>query len=424
MIRNKFISCFILIFLGFLSLSFLGIENKSVRVVSLLFVSMIAVSHVGRIKSIIAREPILKSWFLFFLFSIPSIFFCREITKCGFKLFDLCMMVMITALGVIYFKTRKSDVFKYICWYYVFQTVVTIIGYFVDPKAIAADIDYGNYVTFLHCNYPPIHGNSIGEFGGVTLLFTLVLIHFRQKARQLNFRSRIYFFVIGLFGLSVLYLSSSRTCMIAFVVAFIFLFLHLYNPKTKLKFTMVGLCLALLFSNQIINTTVRILMKKQNEQTMAAYVSTEDALMSGRLSIWENVMNHSEQLIIGKGYGVASSENEIGAANAHNSIMEILINSGVFALFFWIRMWFLMYRCYRWLCKNQEYLPVDISWIHLGAAFAVQSVIRSFGNVSFVYFHLNVFSVIGTIILFSYCRSSVIENKIMQLKLKMKTDAY
>ena len=172
------------------------------------------------------------------------------------------------------------------------------------------------------------------------------------------------------------------------------------------------MCFALAFSNEIIETTIRIMMKQQNEQTIDQYDSTEDAIMSGRLSIWKTVLNNPEKLILGNGFGVASSENEIGAANAHNSMVEILINCGVFALLFWIRMWYLMYKRYRWLCKYSNCLPVDISWIHLGAAFAVQSIVRSLGNVSFVYFQLNSFSVIGTIILFSYCRFYILNKQV------------
>lgn len=409
--RNKFIICFILVFLGFLSLSFWGLENKTVRVSSLILVSGIALSYVKSITMIIQKDSLIKSFCCFFLFSIPSIFFCEEVTKCGFKLFDLSIMVSMIALGVVFFNTKKTNVFKFICWYYVFQTLITIIGYFFDPQAIAADTGYGNYVTFLHCNYPPIHGNSIGEFGGITLLFTLALFHLKQKEHKSGPLNKILLLLVGASGLAVLYLSSSRTCMIAFVMAFLFLYFHLYNSKTKVKMAMVGLCLALLFSNQIIDTTTRIMMKKQNEQTMAAYGSDEDALMSGRLSIWENALNNPEQLILGKGYGVASSEGDIGAANAHNSIIEILLNCGVFALFLWIRMWFLMYKRYRWLCKNSKSLPIDVAFIHLGAAFAVQSIVRSFGNVSFIYFQLNVFSVMGTMILFSYCRFYILKSR-------------
>lgn len=411
--KNAFVIIFILLFLGFLSMSFLGIENKSVRVVTLLIITIIVFVRKKRVDSIISRDPMIKSLWYFFLCSIPSILFCEEIAKCGFKLFELSIMVMVTALGVMYFYMNKfkSNVFQFICWYYVFQTAITILGYFFDPTAIAAETGYGNYVTFLHCNYPPIHGNSIGEFGGITLLFTFVLLHYQQQNGRISRKSKIYLLIIGITGMSVLYLSSSRTCMIAFAVAFLFLFNNLFNTGTKIKMMMIGLCLALVFSNEIIDTTVRIMMKKQNEETMAKFDSAEDAIMSGRLSIWQTVLSNPEKLILGNGFGVASSENEIGAGNAHNSMVEILINSGVFALFFWIRMWILMYKRYRWLCKHSNYLPVDVSWIHLGAAFAVQSIIRSFGNVSFVYFQLNAFSVIATIILFSYCRFYILNKQ-------------
>lgn len=411
---NAFVISFILLFLGFLSMSFLGIENKSVRVVSLLIIGIIVLLRKKRIESIIMRDPMVKSLWLFFLFSVPSIFFCEEVAKCGFKVFELSIMVMLTGLGVLYFKLGKCkyDVFQFICWYYVFQTVVTIIGYFFDPTAIAAERDYGNYVTFLHCNYPPIHGNSIGEFGGITLLFVLVLLHYKHQQGQIKLKNRIFLLIIGITGISVLYLSSSRTCMIAFAVALLFLISNLFKSDTKIKIMVIGMCFALAFSNEIIETTIRIMMKQQNEQTIARYDSTEDAIMSGRLSIWKTVLKNPEKLILGYGFGVASSENEIGAANAHNSMVEILINCGVFALLFWIRMWYLMYKRYRWLCKYSNCLPVDISWIHLGAAFAVQSIVRSLGNVSFVYFQLNSFSIIGTIILFSYCRFYILNKQV------------
>lgn len=408
MFKNKFIICFFIVFAGFLSLSFLGLENKTVRIASSLLVFFVALLNRKKISWLLSQDKIVKNLSLFFLFSIPSIFFCEEFAKCGYKLLDLFVMVSMTAIGVLYFKTPKSNVFTFICWYYVLQTIVTLVGYFVDPTAIAAESDYGNYVTFLHCNYPPIHGNAIGEFGAVTLLFVYVKY---EKQKHLSVWEKVTYTLLGVIGLSVLYLSSSRTCMIAGLAGFLFLFFKLSNSKTKIKALVVCSCLSLLFSHQIVDKVTSIMMKKQNETTMANFDNDADAMVSGRFGIWEKALENPHRLILGMGYGVASSEAEIGADNAHNSIVEILLNGGVIALFFWLRFWYLLFQRYRWLCKMKNLLPIDIAWIHLAAAFAAISAVRSFGNISFVYFQLNTFSVIGCVILFSYCRFHVLNLK-------------
>ena len=408
MLKNKFIICFLFEFVGFLSLSFLGEENKSVRIASLLLVFFIVLLNIKKIYWLLSQDKLIKSLSLFFLFSIPSIFFCDEFTKCGFKLFDLFVMISVIAIGILYFKTAKSNVFVFICWYYVFQTIITIIGYFVDPTAIAAEGNYGNYVTFLHCNYPPIHGNSIGEFGAVAFLFLYVKF---EKEKHLSFLGKVAYSILGIIGLSVLYLSSSRTCMIAGLAGFLFLFFKLSNSKTKIKAIVVCACLSILFSHQIADKVTSIMMKKQNDVTLANSDNEADAMVSGRFSIWEKALENPHRLILGMGYGVASSEADIGAANAHNSIVEILLNCGVIALLFWLRFWYLLLKRYRWLCKVQNLLPIDIAWIHLAAAIAAISAVRSFGNISFVYFQLNTFSVIGCVALFEYCRFYVLNTK-------------
>lgn len=405
MLKNKFVISFIIIFLGFLSLSFVGIENKNIRFISIIIVIFIILSYRNMIYSIIRKDRLLKNLFLFFLTSIPSILFCNQIAKSGFKLLELFILVSIIALGVLYFKIdNKRNVFMFICWYYVFQTVITILGYFFDPTSIASDTGYGNYVTFLHCNYPPIHGNSIGEFGGVTSLFIMVYYYVKNKSCKINYIKKLSMGLLCIAGIAVLYLSSSRTCMIASSIGLVFLFLKLYNSKTQIKITAIIICSGLVFSQQIIDKATSIMMKKQNEETLNKTDNEADALSSGRLSIWENALHEPHKLIFGNGYGVASSENDIGADNAHNSVIEILYNSGIFALFFWLNTWIIMYQRYRWLCNMKKYLPCDIAWVHLGATFAIISIIRSIGNVSFVYLQLNVFHTIASITLFSYCR--------------------
>lgn len=397
--RNPVCLAFIITFLGFLSLSFLGQENKIVRLIcSILSLFTLWFGHSKHIRYVIKNDSILKSCYFFFLFSVPSIFFCTEVIKCGFKLLDLLIMVAFVALGTIYFNIdRKKNVFKFLCYYCVLQTIIAFIGYFVDPTAIASDNGYGNYVTFLHCNYPPIHGNSIGEFGSVTI-YLMICLYLTNKQK----RSRFLYLLTAMIGLSVLYLSSSRTCIISGVVGLIFLFFRVYKTSTRLKFIVVALCVGVYFSHEIINTTMSILMKKQNDETLSHANNTADAIMSGRLSIWQNALDNPYRLILGMGYGVASSDKDIGAGNTHNSIVEILFNSGIFALFAWLFMWIQLFRRYHWLCIMRNYLPVDIIWLHLAAAILIMNVIRSMGNISFVYLQMNVFAVVASIILIVY----------------------
>ena len=419
MLKNKFVVCFVITFLGYLSLSFLGLENKSVRLVCTLMVFTIAFLCKRGIVAYTADDKILKDLMIFFFWSVPSILFCKEFFQCGFKLLELFTMVLITSLGVIYFHVKKNlNIFVFICGYYAFQTIITILGYFFDPNALAADNDYGTYVPFLHCNYPPIHGNSIGEFGGVTAMFALVSYHAMSQNKKVKATQKFYLAILFITGLAVLYLSSSRSCMIAALFGLVFLIFRLYKTSTKIKIIVIAIALFALNHQTVINTATSILMKKQNEETLLNSDNEANALVSGRFGIWEKALESPHRLILGNGYGVGVAENDLGASNAHNSMVEILFDCGVFALFFWLRLWWLMYHRYSWLCKMSEFLPVNVAWLHLAAAFAIIAIIRSFGNVSFVYMQLNAFHVVAAIALFSYCRKYVL----YEIKSKIKND--
>ena len=129
----------------------------------------------------------------------------------------------------------------------------------------------------------------------------------------------------------------------------------------------------------------------------------EDVWLSGRTRIWNAVFSHPEYLIFGKGFGVASHETSAFTdGNAHNSMVEIIFNAGIFALFFWLRFWWLICQKYRWLKRHKEYLPYPIICYELAAAIMITFFVKSFGNVSFVYFVPGEFSVISVAAFFVY----------------------
>ena len=104
-------------------------------------------------------------------------------------------------------------------------------------------------------------------------------------------------------------------------------------------------------------------MKKQDEKSLEKSENIANTISSGRLEIWETILANPADCILGKGFGTAVKEEKIGiGTNAHNSIVELLISVGIFATFFWIRLWYLLFKRYFWLCKYKYLLPCHIIW--------------------------------------------------------------
>lgn len=400
--KNWVLQCCLIFFLGQLSLSFLGIENKSVRIATTFLIYIIIIRN----KVHFIKDKIIVALLMFSICCFFSLFFSNNKILCGYKLLELFITLFLIIGGINNFHIRKNlTIFHILLYYYIFQSLIALWGYFTDPTTIAIDTGYGAYVTFLQCNFPPLHANGLGSFCGYGALasMTLFLGEYRKKRHHILLIVYILFFISCVY---TMYLCSSRTSMISFTIAFLFLFHYAIKPNMKILLLTIGISIGIVYADKIEYGIYSIIMKKQTEETLSRADSEIDMLTSGRLGMWEYVLDHPERCIFGQGYGTGFLDmwesGETEASNAHNSIIEILYSAGMFALFFWLQMWWLIYKRFIWLMKRKEMLPLDSLWYYLALAIFILAIIRSIGNLNFVYFKLDSFAPMAIIILFVY----------------------
>ncbi len=381
-------------------MSFLGVGSKLGRVVSLLIMCFLVVRNGVRP----VKDNIVKAIGAYFFCCAFSLLFSPDIAQGSVKLLELFLLFVFVNEGVRHFSVVGAwSLFHVFLFYNVVQSAVALFGYYADPTVVAEDTGAASYVTFLVCKYPPIHANGLGSICGYGALFCLAFatIEFRRGAGRLK--------VCAIFSASVvcayvMYLTSSRTSMIAFVCAFLVWFYKAYHAKFRLAFAVFVVALCLFNGEKILDGMVSFFEKKQTEETLEE--DTANNLSSGRLQMWQYVLQHPERWILGQGYETGYFQmyrnGELTAGNAHNSFIQILYNTGIISLFFWLLMWWFVLKRYLWLMRRKGLLPLDPLWYHLAAAVLVLSFVRSFGNVSFVSLQLVAFAPIGCIILFVY----------------------
>lgn len=403
--KNPFILVFIINLLGFMSLSFVGKDYKIGRIACTLLIWLYTFTKISRISNWILRDPIVKTCIYYCVFCIPSILFSERPDTVAFKLLEVFLIPLTIGLGVKYFEYGKGkNIYTFLCLYFILQTFVAFLGYFLDPNALHdEDMLLMNrvYVPMLKCNYPPFSSNSLGGVAAVS--FMSCLSYYAESfGKHIRFKRKAIIIFAAVVSCFVLYKSSSRTAMLATLIGVVYASHKILSMDKKICMVFIICGVALLFSTQIINAVIAIMMKSQTQASLEGGDSSMDMLLSGRLRIWEAALENPIRLLLGMGFGTAILDAGINDGNAHNSIVEILLNAGVFALFFWLKIWYLLYKRYIFLTRRAQELPYAIQWYHCAIAIAFVAFVRSFGNLSFVYWQLDGFTVIAIAILFVY----------------------
>lgn len=411
--ENSFCFGFFVTLLAFMTLSpyAYGSDFKYIRVACSLFLFIKYGSGCFFNSQEWTNNAIINNLIIYAFFCSISIFFAEDYFTCGFKLLEIWVLIMFIILGAKNFNLSfGGNVFQFILWYAVLQALVAFVGYFVDPLAIVSEeenVREGRvYVPMLTCNLPFISSNALGLFGAVSVFKAYYM--WRCDNAKNTFSRKLLIGVIAFIGLFVLYESSSRTSMISGVIGFLFLYKQTSSAVQRTKAIIISILLCVFFYNQISDAIMDFMYKSYTEDSVLASDDSADIVLSGRSRIWHAVLSQPEDLILGKGFGVASHETTgFTDGNAHNSMFEILLNAGVFALFFWLRFWWLIYQKYRWLKSHKEYLPFPIMNYELSIAIMITFFVKSFGNVSFVYFLPGEFFVISVSAFFVYSEKYV-----------------
>lgn len=405
---------FVLIFIGFLSLSFLGTDMKIVRIICNLSVLLLLLNRFLRTNNTInLNDSIFKLLILFLVLLIPSVFVSKMPFFTAYKLMDVFVMVMlILIISRKFVLNRKGFSFlHFVLWYFFAQTFLSLAFYIIDPSSVSRTAEIG--VTFLSSNYPQIHSNTLGSFAGVAALFMIYNI---QRTRK------IIFYVFLVFCVLVLFLTSSRTSLIAFLISLLFYLYHTLLFSKKIIFASFLLILFLSFSTSIINYTQSFIYKTLDNDKISQSENSLDMILSGRLSIWEEIVSKPEIFFLGKGFGTAMlTDNISNNTNAHNSIAEILINAGALPTIIWLLIWFKLYKYFNVFKSKSNVLLYDSKFYILSFSILILVFIRSLGNATFVYFQLFDWIMVGIISFYIYSFNYLKNAEIQVKKKKSKT---
>lgn len=404
--NNTFVFTFTVYFIGFLSLGFLGQENKTIRIATAVVALAVVFLKVASSGMLLVRNRLSMLLFLYICSLLPSLLFSEMFFMSVFKILDIVVILLIVSDSVRSFliKELRMTAFHFVLYYFIIQSIFILGGYFFDPNAVREDL-LKKGVTFLSSNYPKIHSNTVGTFGGVVILYAIFRVERLPKRKILNFS------LLAL-GLSVLYLSSSRTGMIATIIGSGFLILKIFSGKQKRWLLALAVLALVYFNADIYHFGLKALMKVQTEETLANADNATDVLLSGRLSLWEIILEHPENLVFGRGFGTAMlTEDAMSNTNAHNSIVELLINAGAIAVVFWLLIWWKLVETYRYINRNKRFLPLHPNYYHLAFSLLILIFIKSMANITFVYFQLFDWLMVSIICLFMCTEIKIKDNK-------------
>ena len=416
--ENPFVILFVINFLGFLSLSFLGDESKAGRVCCTILIFLYVLFKKTGLKKCLFSDSLVITCFLFALSCIPSILFSSSPIVCIYKIAELLLIPLFIVIGVSNFRVNNINIFKFLLFYFIFQTLVSFVGYFLDPSSMNIEenvLSGRNFVPMLRCNYPPFSSNGLGGIASVSFL-TCVGYYFSSLTK----RKKYLIYILGIISLFVLYKSSSRTAMLSTAIAFLFMIRKFVSFKNLFIIFILICFVGFFYIDSLISFFSGIFMKSQTDISNSSGGIDFDVLLSGRLRIWEIALENKELVLFGLGYGTAIKDLGIPDGNAHNSIVEIVINGGIIALFFWLRIWILLIKRYLWLIKYKKLLPFQPHWYYFSLGLVFMAFVRSWGNLSFVYWQLDAFVIISVCILFIYS-SNYLKSQIIKTPIKINS---
>lgn len=403
---NTFAFAFVIYFIGFLSMSFLGQENKSLRIATTLLVLFILLFKAAGANKFFLKNRLSILFLIYICSLLPSLLFTDLFFMSVFKILDVVIIFLLINDSVKSFIIREVRItsFHFILYYFILQCVIILFGYFFDPNALREDF-LQKGISFLSSNYPKIHSNTVGTFGGVVVLYAI----FRLKAIP---RNTLINTALLLLGLSVLILSSSRTSMLATLLGSAFLIVTMFTGKQKRYLLAALIISAAIFSTEIYEFGFKALMKMQTEESLANADNAADILLSGRLSLWQIILESPENLIFGRGFGTALlTESALNNTNAHNSVIELLINAGMLAVTLWLMIWWQLIRSYRYIVRNKSFLPLHPHCYHLSFSLLILVFVKSMANITFVYFQLFDWLIVSIICLYVCTEVKIKSNK-------------
>lgn len=274
--------------------------------------------------------------------------------------------------------------------------------------------------SMLQSSYPPLVGNGLGFLGGVTALFGVYL--YDSKGFPEN-NSRILAIIIILSGVTVLFLSYTRSALVFFIFCFL---LYAYLEKKFVRITLVFLLMIAALATPIVQNKITAHMKKG---------STDEQIetMSGRTQFWKNIISRDPvQLLVGEGFATGTLFQDYSNTNrqvfkyrnAHNSVAEIIMSSGIIGATIWTWLIFRIFMQLNYARLRLKKLQDNsrLKFHNFVYVLFVFSMMRSLMNSTFVYLDLFMFILISVAAYAETTKTYVINASKETLPLKKKND--
>ncbi len=371
-------------------------SGKTIRLITVLFAGFVAMFFASRSSSRTMTAMISGNNLLLTLYALLATFtviFSHLMALTLFKSFELFVASLVAAL-IITTRAKEDPVIFYLkglFWIYVLSTITALTEtILVGPshhKQLVGETPL--LTTMMQSTFPPMVGNALGYLGALVGLFGIYLF----DASDIKGKKRkIIAFAIFVCGSIVLFLSYTRSILVFFGVCMTFYFF--INKKYLRVGIIVFTVVAALLTPPVQEKIYKHMQRGMSDQQISS--------LSGRTDFWTDIFSRDPlTLLVGKGFGTGTRLQDSGetfiAANAHNSIAEIMGNSGLLGLAVWliliVRIGFQMLKIRRKLMMVR--IREAIIFHRFMMAVYGLSVLRTFMNSSFVYVDYFLFLLIG-----------------------------
>ncbi len=329
---------------------------------------------------------------IYAILAIMTVVFSQLKSMTLFKGAEMFVIAMICAIAASSYKNNSNAFIKSIMWLYAISSLsalveLSIFGAMNNRQLVGATplLD-----SMLQSTYPPLVGNGLGFLGGVTGLFGIYLYDSNDIT---GITGKIVAISILLIGVTVLFLSYTRSTLVFFILCFL---LYAFLEKKYLRMMLI----IFIMIGAIATPTVQ---EKISSHLRKGSTDQQIETMSGRTEFWKNIFSRDPvQLLVGEGFATGtlfqnynSSNREVFKyRNAHNSIAEIIMSVGVVGAMIWLA---LLFRVYKQLQYSRKRLNdvLKLKFHNFVCVLFVFSLMRSLMNSTFVYLDYFIFLLIS-----------------------------
>ncbi|HIN93181.1 MAG TPA: hypothetical protein EYM99_10230 [Alphaproteobacteria bacterium] len=302
----------------------------------------------------------------------------------GVEVLLICMLGAIIATS----RDREASAITFtkgVFWIYTISTFSALIELAVFGSAHHKQLvgETPLLATQMESSYPPMVGNGLGYLGALTALFGIY--RFDSPGARTRIKG-IALIILGA-GATILFLSYTRSVLLFFIISV--LMIAAFEKRTiRIGIIMITM-VSLLAVPGVQDKVVDHLKRGSTDEQIGS--------LSNRINFWEAIFKRDPvQLMVGEGFATGTLfQNSDGGAsskiftqrNAHNSVVEIIMSSGVIGAAIWLtiigRMAVQMVKIRRKLRNMKDWAALHFHHLMMGVL--LLSALRSTMNSTFVY---------------------------------------